>query len=113
MNVVGWLKNAFSARRKAMWNYRRGMARAKRRDHEGALDAYSAAIELSDVPADVIAMALYNRALVNVAAGDDAKGVDDLDAILAMDGAMVIANIRTMARQKLAKMKSRTRKSNA
>ena len=57
-------------------------------------------------------MVLYNRALVNVAEGDDAKGVDDLETILAMDGAMVIVNIRPMARQKVAKMESRTRKKN-
>jgi len=113
MNVVDWLKRGFSARRNALWNYRRGMARAKRRDYEGALASYKAAIELAGVPADVKAMALYKRALVYVAAGDDAKGVDDLDAVLAIDGAMVILNIRTMARQKLARMESRTCKSNA
>ncbi len=112
MNVVGWFKSGFSARHKALWNYKRGIARAKRRDFEGALANYTTAIELAGVPAEVIAMALYNRALVYVAAGDDAKGVDDLDAILAMDGAMVIVNVRTMAKQKLAKMESRTRKSN-
>ena len=37
---------------------------AKRRDHEGALANYTEAIELVGVPADVKAMALYNRALV-------------------------------------------------
>jgi hypothetical protein len=57
MNVVGWLKNRFTARRKALWNYRRGMARAKRRDHDGALANYTAAIELAGVPAEVKAMA--------------------------------------------------------
>lgn len=113
MNVVSWLKNGFSARRKALWNYRRGMARAKRRDYEGALANYTAAIESAGVPADVTAMALYNRALVHVATGHDAKGVDDLNAILEMDGAIVMVNIRTMAKEKLAKMASRSRKSNA
>ena len=57
-------------------------------------------------------MALYNRALVYVAAGDDSKGVDDLDAVLAMDGEMMIVKVKTMARQKLDKMKSRSSKSN-
>lgn len=112
MNVVGWLKNTFSARRKALWNYRRGMARANSRDNKGAIVNYTAAIELAGVPADVKAMALYNRALVYVAAGDDSKGVDDLDAVLAMDGEMMIVNVKTMAQQKLDKMKSRSSKSN-
>jgi hypothetical protein len=107
MNIIGWLKSGFSVRQKALRIYRRGMTRAKQHDHEGAIADYTAAIELSDIPDDVIAMALYNRALVYVAAGDDAKGVDDLDSVLAMDGTMVIVNVKTMARQKLAKMVSR------
>jgi hypothetical protein len=111
MNVVGWLKSGFSTRRKALWSYRRGMARAKRCDYEGTLANYTAAIELVGVPADAKTMALYNRVLAYVAAGDDAKGVDDLNAVLAMDGTMVIVNIMTMAKQKLAKMESRTRRS--
>jgi hypothetical protein len=61
-------------------------------------------------PSDVKAMALYNRALVHVAAGDDRKGVDDLDAVLAMAEARV--NVKTMARQKLAKLESRFCRSN-
>jgi hypothetical protein len=111
MHIVAWLKSGFSTRRKALWSYRRGMARAKRCDYEGALANCTAAIDLASVPADVKAMALYNRALAYVAAGDDAKGVDDLDAVLAMDGTMVILNIMTMAKQKLTKMESRTRRS--
>lgn len=113
MNIVGWLKSRFSARRKALSNYRRGMVRAKRHDNIGALADYTVAIEMEGVPADVKAMALYNRALVYAATGDEAKGVDDLHAILAMDAAMPLVNIRTMAKQKLAKMESRSRKSNA
>jgi hypothetical protein len=56
-------------------------------------------------------MALYNRALAYVAAGDDHNGVDDLNAVLAMDA--VLVNVKTMARQKLARMESRSAKSNA
>lgn len=112
MNPFSWLKSRFSIRRKALCAYKRGMARAKRRNHEGALADYTAAIEMQDVPADLRAMALYNRALVYAAAGDVDRGVCDLDAVLAMDGAVTIVNIKTLARQKLAKMKSRTLKSN-
>jgi hypothetical protein len=110
MNFVSWFSNDFFIRRKTLQLYRRGIARAKKHDREGALANYTTAIEFPAVPADVKAMALYNRALVHVAAGDDAKGVDDLDSVLAMDGAIVIVNIRTMARQKLAKIESRTHK---
>lgn len=112
MNLLSWLQSIFSARHKAIWNYKHGMTLAKKRDHDGALANYTAAIESTDVPNDVKAMALYNRALVYVAAGDDSKGVDDLDSVLAMDGELVIVNVKTMAKKKLAKMKSRLSKSN-
>ena len=56
------------------------------------------------------AMVLYNRALVRVATGDLYRGVDDLDAVSAMDEAPV--NVKTRARQKLTKRENRSRKSN-
>jgi hypothetical protein len=112
MNPLSWLQSSFSVRHNALWNYKRGMARAKRRDHEGALANYTAAIDSTDVTDGVKAMALYNRALVYVAAGDVSKGVDDLDSVLEMEGEMAIANVKTMALQKLDKMKSRNSKSN-
>lgn len=90
--------------------YRRGMAKAKSRDRQGAIDDYTATIDVPDVPTDVKAMALFNRALVYVAGGDNGKGVDDLEAVLAMDETLV--NVKTMARQKLFRMESRTGKSN-
>ena len=80
------------------------MARANKHDHEGALANYTAAIESPGISAKEKAMVLYNRALVYMAAGDDSKGADDLDAVLAMNEALV--NVKTMARQKLARMKS-------
>lgn len=110
MNTFNWLKSRFSSRGKALSLYRRGMARAKKHDHQGAIDDYTATIDMPDTPSDVKAMALYNRALVHVAAGDDRKGVDDLDAVLAM--AEALANVKTMARQKLAKLESRFCRSN-
>jgi hypothetical protein len=89
------------------------MARARKRDHEGAIKAYSATIGMPKAPADVKALALYYRAIVHMAAGDDRKGADDLDAVLAMDEALVTVNIKTMARQKIANIESQSRESNA
>ena len=110
MNLLNWLQSTFSARHKALWNYKRGITLAKKRNHEGALVAYTAAIDSNDVADDVQAMALYNRALVYVASGDDSKGVADLGTVLEMDGAMSILNVQTMARQKLARIESRLTK---
>lgn len=88
--------------------YRRGMTRAKKHDHHGAIDDYTETIEMPDAPADVKAMARYNRALVHVATGDFTKGVADLDTVLATDEAP--SNVKKMAKQKLAKRDSRSRK---
>jgi hypothetical protein len=82
------------------------MARAKRHHHEGAIDDYTTTIHMLDAPSDVIAMALYNRALVHVEAGDDRNGIDDLNAVLAMKETLV--NIKTMARKELARTESRS-----
>jgi hypothetical protein len=108
MNVLNWLANCFSNCRKPMALYKRGMGKAERHDHQGAIEDYTATIRMPGTPADLIAMVLYNRALVYVASGDDRKGADDLDAVLAMNEALV--NVKTMARQKLARMKSRSRR---
>ena len=90
--------------------YKRGMSKAKKHDHRGAIDDYTTTVGMPDAPANVKAMVLYNRALVHVANGDFCKGADDLEAVLEMDEAPV--NVKTMARQKLAKREVRSRKSN-
>ena len=110
MNIFLWLTSYFSDRGKVVSLYKRGMAKAKKHDRQGAIEDYTTAIGMSGAPADLMAMVLYNRALVYVAAGDDRKGADDLDAVLAMNEAL--ENVRTMARQKLARMESRASKSN-
>jgi hypothetical protein len=110
MNVFNWLAGRFSNRGKALSLYRRGMAKARKHDYQGAIDDYTKTIRMPNLPADVKAMVLYNRALVHMTAGDDQNGIDDLGAVLAMDQAPV--NVKTMARQKLAKKESRSRKAN-
>ena len=105
---LGWQR---SVRRMALSLYKRGMARAKKHDHPGAIDAYSKAIDMPDTPAEVKAMVLYNRALALAATGDVRRAVGDLDAVLVIDEVPV--NVRTMARHKLAKIDARSRKSDA
>ena len=86
------------------------MTKAKKHDHQGALDDYTTTIGMPDTPGTLKAMVLYNLALVHVATGDDSKGVDDLDAVMAMDEAPKSVKIR--ARQKLTKREIRSRRSN-
>jgi hypothetical protein len=46
----------------ALSHYRAGMAKANQRNYAGAIADYSAAIQVPDVPPDMKAMAIYNRA---------------------------------------------------
>ena len=105
MRILNWFTDSLSHRGKAMSQYKRGMAKAKRNDHPGALLHYTSAIGMPGTPADLLAMILYNRALVYVAAGDESKGAADLEAVLAMSDST--GNVKAMARQKLARMESR------
>lgn len=111
MNFIAWWIGRFSNRGKSLSLYKRGIARAKKRDHLGAINDYTTAIEMPETPLDVIAMALLNRALVLVASGEERRGVDDLGALLAMDMAPV--NVKTVARIKLARIESRSGKKDA
>ena len=75
MDLVGWVKNSFSHRGKAIVLYRKGMAKAKQRNYAGAVADYSAAIQEPNIPTDVKAMVLYNRALAYSAIHEDEKSV--------------------------------------
>lgn len=102
MNIFRWLAGCFTNRGRALSLYRRGMAKAKKHNHQGAIHDYDMVMAIAATPDDVKAMVLYNRALVHVATGEKQKGVTDLGAVLAMDDASV--NVKTMARQKLVRM---------
>lgn len=107
MNVFDWISSWFSKRGMAFWLYKRGLAKTKKRDHQGAIAAYTSTIGMQVMPPNVLAMVLYHRATEFLAIGDDRKGEDDLKAVLAMDDSLV--NEKTMARQKLAAKKSPNR----
>lgn len=106
MGLFDLFKGKNSGRDKALSIYKRGMAKAKRDDHQGAIDDYTIAIEMPDIPPDVQAMTLYNRALVHAAAKEIAKAITDIDIVLSMGAAS--ADIKKAAQQKLAKIKRRS-----
>lgn len=110
MRLINWFRGRLTNRGKAISRYQRGITKAKKHDQQGAIDDYTDAIDMPYAPSDVIAMAMLNRALVQVAIGEFKKGVDDLSAVLAMDGAPT--NVKEMAKQKLARRESRTRNQN-
>lgn len=105
MDSLGWLLGFFSNRGKALSLYRRGMVKARRDEHQGAIDDYTASLEVRGIPTDVQGMALYNRALMYLALGKHDQGTQDLEAVLALKGSL--HSIKTMARQKLFRMDAR------
>ncbi|MBC8868408.1 MAG: hypothetical protein H8E44_03270 [Planctomycetes bacterium] len=111
MRLVKWLKSRCSNRGRCLWLYNQAMAKAKKHDRKGAIDDYTDTIDMRDVPPDVKAMALYNRALVHTAVTHNPQAIDDLNAILAM--AEPLDNVKTAARQKLVRMERRRSKSEA
>jgi hypothetical protein len=105
MSFAEWLKSLVSTRGKTLSIYRSGMAKANRRDYKGAIADYSAAIESPEIPPDVKAMAIYNRALAYSAIHQDDKAADDLATVLAMPG--LPENIMTAAQQRRERIRRR------
>jgi hypothetical protein len=109
MRLLRWLKSRRSNRGRCLWLYNEAVAKAKKHDRKGAIEDYTATTELREVPPDVQAMALYDRALLHAAATDSSKAIDDLNAVLAM--AEPLAQVKTAAKQKLAIVERRRSKS--
>jgi hypothetical protein len=106
MNFLNWFTNGFSDRRKAMSLYKRGMAKAKNLDRQGAITDYSAVVDMPHISEGLRAMALYNRALVHFADKDDPKAIHDLETVLEMKE--TLNSVRTAARQKLLRIERRS-----
>jgi hypothetical protein len=105
MSFMAWVKSCFSNRGKALALYRSGMAKATKRDYQGAIVDYSEAIASPQIPSDVKGMAVYNRALAYSAIHDDAKAAEDLAALLEMPG--LPDSIRTAAQQRRERLRRR------
>ncbi len=106
MKFAGWIKGQLFHRNKAMFRYKRGMARAKLHELEAALTDYTAVIEMPEASAEIRAMALYNRSIVYTANHNDSQAIGDLEALLEMAGAA--ANVKLEARRKLVRMQRMT-----
>jgi len=87
MNIFRRLTHRQTVRDAALSLFRRGLARGKKHNRQGAMEDYSAVIDMPDAPADVRAMALYNRGLLHAGQKRLLNATDDLQAILAMEAA--------------------------
>lgn len=111
-NYVGLRMNLFkrwfwprSARSEMLSLYRRGLACAEKQDSQGAMSAYTTAIEHADASDDVKAMALYNRALLFAAEGKTDQALADLEAV--MDMPVPLREIKLAARRRLERLRHR------
>jgi hypothetical protein len=101
-----WITGLVSPRSKALTLYRAGMAKANKRDYQGAIADYTAALKEPKIPNDVKGMAIYNRALAYSAIHQEDNAAADLAAMLQMPG--LPENIRTQAHQRRERIRRRT-----
>ena len=87
MNIFKWLQRRQSVRSAVLSLFKRGLARGKKQNRQGAMDDYTAVIDRVDAPSDVRAMALYNRGLLHAGQKNLLSATDDLQAVLAMEAA--------------------------
>ena len=83
-----------------------GIEHAKAGRPEKALDIYNSLLESSSTGNVTRARAYFNRALAYSALKDDAKAVNDLQAVLATVG--LPENVQTAATAQLARVKRRS-----
>jgi hypothetical protein len=100
-----WWQRLRGIRSAGLSLYKRGMTQANRHDETSAMESYTKAIEMPDMPDDVRAMSLYNRALLHAVRKDYALARADLNAIFAIP--RVPHQIVSAAQQKLERMQLR------
>lgn len=105
MSLIRWVMSWLTSRGKAVSLYRAGIAKANKRDYDGAIADYSAAICEPNIPTDVKAMAIYNRALAYSAIHQDAKAAQDLATMLEMPG--LSERIKTEAHRRRERIRRR------
>lgn len=108
MSVLQWIASCFSKEDKATSLYKRGMAKANKHDHQGAIEDYSRALTAPDLSPKLSAMIRYNRGLVYVASGMAKEGADDLNDVIGLESTAL--NVKSAALRKLARIKSRSQR---
>jgi tetratricopeptide (TPR) repeat protein len=108
MNFFKKIASSLTVRGRALTQVSLGRACAAKHKSEEAIKHYTNVINLANSPRDVIAMALFNRALVYNTIGKQRQATADLKAVLNMPEA--ITTIKKSATDKLVRMeRKRTR----
>ena len=105
MNLFKWWIWPRTVRSDVMSLYKEGIALAEKHDAKGAMAAYTSAIERTDAPDDVKAMALYNRALLFAAGGNTQLALADLNTIMALP--IPQRDVKLAARRRLDRLQHR------
>ena len=108
MNFLKTITSRLTARGRALAQVNLGRACANKHESEQAIKHYDNVINLAKPPRDVLAMALFNRALVYTTIGKEKQATEDLKAVLSMRETM--PTIKKSANDKLVRMqRKRTR----
>jgi hypothetical protein len=105
MNLFGWHLWPQSVRSEVLSLYKEGLALAEKHDSEGAMIAYTSAIERAGAPHDIRAMALYNRALLLAAAGNTKLALADLREVMELP--ILQREIKLAARRRVDRLQHR------
>ena len=103
MRILNRLASRFTARGRALATVAMGRVCAKKGEPENANKYYTEVVNGLESHRDVIAMALFNRALVLSTIGKETDATKDLETILSMPEA--IATVKKSARDKLVRMR--------
>ncbi len=101
---MGLLQSLFgggSDRSKASALLKQGMKKADDNDADGAIDCYTQITRLYGVPADILSMALLNRAVAYSTKKGFPEAIKDLKVVLKTNDAP--AHVKTSAQQKLVR----------
>ncbi len=102
MNFLKRFASGFTTRGRALAQVEQAMVFAKKNESDNAIKHYSEVVNSSEAPRDVVAMALFNRALVYTTIGKEREAKHDLKAVLSMPE--TISKIKRSASDKLARM---------
>ena len=106
MGFTGWLERCFSRRGKVLALYRSGIAKASKGDHRGAIADYAAAVGIPNLPSDLKAMVVYNRALAYSAIHEEERAAEDVAAVLHMPGCPAFCAYAQQCSRQIAERKS-------
>ena len=83
MNLWRTLTSLLSQRGRALAHYHTGLDLSRANDNSGAITEFTRVIEMEAAPADLRAMALYNRALSQYLIGKEKEATLDLEGLVA------------------------------